>query len=224
MALLLVCYLGCKHVKLLSISVITVAALYYNELISLIDKCKVKFLNKLAYGLMTLALFYIPFMNINTPRVDFKKVPVAEVEFLALNKIKGNLATSFGLGSYCTYKLYPQNLLYMDGRYEEVYYDREFENLINYERNMPGWEKIYLDYPTDILMPEKNAPIYKVLKTHKDWKLIYEGPMCGIFVKAKNAKKNYILPTTDISYYYQTAFTHFGKFSNNNKQKGETNG
>lgn len=213
LALLTVVYLGCKHVKLLSISIITMASLYYNEIISLLEKCKIRFLNKFASGIIIASLFYIPFMQINVPRVDLNKLPVAEVEFLTVNKLKGNLLTSFGLGSYCTYKLYPQNLLYMDGRYEEVYYDREFEQLMDYERALPNWQNIYLDYPTDILMPERNVPVYNVLKEHPDWKLVYEGPMCGIFVKSNAAKKDYLLPTTDINYYYQTAFTNMGKFS-----------
>lgn len=219
MALIVVTYLGCKHVKLLSISVITMASLYYNEIISLFEKCKVKILNKFATGLIILSLMYIPFMRINTPRVEITKLPVAEVEFLLTNKIKGNLLTAFGLGSYCTYKLYPQNLLYMDGRYEEVYYDREFEALMNYERVLPDWENVLTLYPTEILMPEINLPVFKELKNHPDWKLIYQGPVCGIFVKKKDARKNYIMPTTDINYYYETAFTNLGKFSGVNRNK-----
>ena len=46
--------------------------------------------------------------------------------------IKGNIITPFALGSYTSYKLYPNNLIYIDGRYEEVYYD-------NKER-VPFWE------------------------------------------------------------------------------------
>lgn len=214
LALIVVTYLGCKHVKLLSISVITMAALYANEILSLVEKNKLKFINKFTTAIIILSLFYTPFMRINFARVDFKKFPVAEVEFLLANEIKGNLLTAFGLGSYCTYKLYPQNLLYMDGRYEEVYYDREFDAMMNYERGYEDWENVFTQYPTDILMPEKNIPAYELLKKHPKWKLIYEGPVCGIFVKSQNAKKKYINPTTNAEYYFDTAFANLGKFSN----------
>ena len=212
MALLLVSYLGVKHVKLLSISLITVSALYYSEFIRLLDKSMIRFLNKLACVLIICSIVYIPFAKINEARIKIDKFPVLEVEFLIQNKIKGNLLTAFGLGSYSTYKLYPQNLLYMDGRYEEVYYDREFENLLNFEMAKPNWEKIFIDYPTNILMIEKNVHVYKTLKNHPIWRLVYEGPICGVFVKAKDVKKNYILPSEDVNYYKRTAFENMGNF------------
>ena len=102
----------------------------------------------------------------------------------------------------------------MDGRYEEVYYDKEFETLINFELANPNWEAIFIEYPTEILLIEKTSVVYKVLKEYPLWKLVYEGPVCGVFVMAKDVRFSYILPTTDIDYYKKTAFDNMGKFSN----------
>ena len=43
-----------------------------------------------------------------------------------INNMNGNILAPFDMGSYITYKLFPNNLIYMDGRYEEVYFTAGF--------------------------------------------------------------------------------------------------
>ena len=50
------------------------------------------------------------------PMVNFAAYPVMEIEFIKNNRLEGNLLTNFGIGSFASYKLYPQNKIYMDGR------------------------------------------------------------------------------------------------------------
>ena len=210
--LLVTLTLGAFHVKLLSLSLITIAALYYNDIMRLIDKSAIRMLEKLAYCLVIVSILYIPFTHPFVPRVEMAKFPVKEVEFLKINEIKGNIVTTFGAGSYVAYKLYPQNLIFMDGRYEEVYYDEEFNVLIHYEKVDENWRDIFYDYPTDILLPEKINPIYEKLKEDNDWKEIYTGSHYAIFVKRENAKRNYKQPKEKLKYYQKTAFDNMGKF------------
>lgn len=214
-ALLTTATLGIMHVKLLSLLLIVIAALYYDNIISLFSKKSMRFLNKVAYVLVILSLFYLPFTKATIARTNALKFPVAEVEFLKLNKIEGNLLTAFGLGSYTSYKLYPQNLIYMDGRYEEVYYDREFNHLIDYEKAEPKtWDIVLKKYPTEILMPEKVMPVYKFLQQNPDWVEVYEGLVCGVFLPKSRVKagQKYIMPPVNIEYYQAREFENFGKF------------
>ncbi len=206
--------LGIIHVKLLSIAVIAIASLCYNDIMRLIGKNPIKYIERTAYILIFLFLFKLPAMNPSAARVSAGKFPILETEFIRLNNIQGNILTSFGFGSYVSYKLYPNNLIYMDGRYEEVYNDEEFNKLIDYELNNSNWKDVYLLYPTDILMPEKTIPVYTTLKESEEWDLVYEGPVCGVFLKKENnTKKNYKLPTDSLKYYQKTAFDNNGEFS-----------
>lgn len=205
--------LGVIHVKLLPLAIIALASLCYNDIIRLIGKCPFKILEKTAYILIFMAVLMIPKTSPSTPRIAASKFPVLETEFIKMNNIKGNLLTAFGFGSYASYKLYPNNLIYMDGRYEEVYFDEEFNNLVDYESDNPGGEKIYTYYPTDILMPEKVIPAYNSLKKSDMWDLIYEGPVSGVFIKKEDNKHNYKIPSDDIRYYQKSAFDSNGKFS-----------
>ena len=212
LALITTTTLGSMHVKLLSLTVIVIGALYYNEIAKLFSKNSIRIIEKIAYVIIPLSVLYIPFTHPYIPRVNFNKFPVIETEFLKENNIKGNILTSFGLGSYVSYKLYPQNLIYMDGRYEEVYYDEEFDNLITYEQGKEGWEIVYKDYPTEIIMPEKTMAPYKILKQSKDWVQIFDGPACGVFVRKGTEKQSYKQPSDRLKYYQFTAFDNMGKF------------
>lgn len=206
LALLVTTILGCLHVKLLSLGLITAAALFYNDIIKYFNKNFVKTMNKITYILISLAILTIPFLEINTARVDMEKFPYKEVEFIKINNIKGNILTEFGLGSYVAYKLYPNNLIYMDGRYEEVYYDEELQAMLDYELVNRNWDDILYNYPTEILMPDKTVPVYNHLLKNKDWKLIYEGQVCGVFVRKDKVRKTYKQPDDRLNYYQKTAF------------------
>ena len=80
----------------------------------------------------------------------------------------------------------------MDGRYEEVYNDKEFFDLIKYEKaEDPDWDILTKIYDVDILMPEKDTLVYKKLQEKdSNWVKIYEGFCCAIFVR-KGTEKEY---------------------------------
>lgn len=215
LVLIVTLYLGTIHVKLLSLPLITVFALYYNEIMHLLSPKRLRILEKFVLIAIFVSICFIPSKHPEMYKTDLNKFPVKEVEFIKINNIKGNILTEFGLGSYVSYKLYPDNLIYMDGRYEEVYNDKEFDKLMTFEQKKEGWESVLKDYPTDILLMEKTIPIYETMEKHKDWVKIYEGNLCGVFVKKKNAKKKYITPSDDIEYYRKNEFVNKGYFGKN---------
>ena len=210
--LLVTAFLGAKHVKLLSLPLITVSALFYNEICGFINSKKLRMAENLAIICIIVCIFFIPSKKPFEAKTNIVKYPVKEVEFLKINNIKGNVLSEFGLSSYIAYKLYPDNLIYLDGRYEEVYNDTEFNKLMHYELVDENWQDILKDYPTEILMPEKIIPVYSVLEKNKDWVKIYEGNVCGIFVKKEKVRKNYIMPDDDIEYYRKNEFVNLGYF------------
>lgn len=200
-------YMGFSHVKLLSLSLIATAALCYNDITHIFYRLKLKKLEKCIYPAICVLALLIPLFSPTHPRADFSKFPLREVEFLKINNIKGNIVVPFGFGSYVSYKLYPDNLIYMDGRYEEVYNNKEFLTLRDYELAEENWRDIVTNYPTEILMPLKTVDIYKVLKKDSDWVEIFEGNLCGIFIKKDTKKIHYELaPTEDINYYREKMF------------------
>lgn len=213
--LLVTLYCGLAHVKLLSITIIAMAALCYSDITRLFlnFKYSLRMIEKALYPAIFVLALLIPLFSPTAARADFDKFPLYEIEFLKINNIKGNIVTPFALGSYASYKLYPDILIYMDGRYEEVYYDREFDILKRYDLVDENWEDIFTKYPTDLLMPYKTSATYEILKEHPNWVHIFDGRQCGIFVKKGKEKFSYFEPEYSIDYYRKTMFKH-GDFSN----------
>lgn len=205
---------GLIHVKLMSLALIATTSLCYNEIsFAFLRLKKILYtLEKSLYAVIIIISLSIPIFSPQYPRANIHKLPFYEVEFLKINNLNGNIVVSFGHGSYVSYKLYPNNFIYMDGRYEEVYNDKEYFVLKDYELANDNWRDIVNKYDTEILMPLKSVDIYNVLQKDKDWVCIFEGKLCGIFVKKENLKNKYKEPEYNIDYYKKTMFDgYFGK-------------
>ena len=138
--------------------------------------------------------------------------PVKEVEFIKINNIQGKLLTDFGYGSYAAYKLYPQNKIYMDGRYEEVYYDYMVPVLKEFFMVYPNWRQLFTYFMPDIMILGNTYPIYNTLKNGNEWAVVYEGKQFGVFVPKNKVQKSYKKPTDDMGYYKNTLFSTGIKF------------
>lgn len=206
-------YLSVTHVKLIPFFVITAIAFTYEDFYKLIKNIKFpKYKDKLIYGLLlVVSAFSLTVKNLSVP-LDFETYPVKEVEFIKINKIKGNILVNFGLGSYVSYKLYPQNLIFMDGRYEEVYYDYMVPLLKQFFLANNNWDEVLVKFPPDCMIIENYYPIYNVLLNSSNWNLVYKGTAFGVFLPQSKVKKNYIQPSNDINYYKNTLFDTGIKF------------
>ena len=202
-------YLAIIHLKLISIFTICACSFTYNDFYELIKNVKLPaWKDKFVYLFIFILFGFSIFTKNYSVPVNFDKYPVKEVEFIKINNIQGNILTNFGYGSYVAYKLYPQNKIFMDGRYEEVYYDymvpimKEF--FINRNPNL-----IIDNFRPDIMIIEHNYPIYKSLMNSKEWKNIYDGELFTVFIESKKAlnPKSYKQPSNDIDYYKNNLFT-----------------
>lgn len=202
---------GLLHVKLLSLGLITISAFCFRDFLLFFNRFRfvlMKIEKSLILAVIVLALS-IPFYSPTFARANFDRFPLKEVEFLKQNNIKGNLLVPFGVGSYVSYKLYPNNLIYIDGRYEEVYNNREFLALKDYELGESNWRDVINNYGTEILMPLRDIDIYNILLQDLEWKQIYEGRKFGVFVKKDRVKASYKMPSDDINYYRKTLFESY---------------
>jgi MFS family permease len=81
--------------------------------------------------------------------------PVREVDILSSAQATGNLATPFGWGGYCSWRLYPRIKISMDGRYETTFPESTFEmNNDFYEKRGTNWNRLIRDYPVDYVILE----------------------------------------------------------------------
>jgi len=100
----------------------------------------------------------------------------------------------------------------MDGRYEEVYPDYMMLLMKQFFLVSDHWDELLKYLKPDVMILKKSYPIYEHLNKSKDWKIIYNGKYCGVFVPSDIENKNYIQPSDDINYYKNTLFTTDIKF------------
>lgn len=206
-------YLGLSHVKLMPFAVISFSCFLYDDFYTVFNYVTKDFFNKIAKKKDTVVyaiILLFAVINIHPPlfsSVVGVQYPVREIEFIKINHIKGNLLVNFGAGSYASYKLYPQNKIFIDGRYEEVYYDYMMPLLFNFHMMAgPDWDRLIKLFPPDVMVMEKSYPVYLYLTNSKEWKLVFAGNSHGVFVPAKSAKKMYLEPSDSNSYYKKTNF------------------
>lgn len=218
-------YLALKHIKMQALFVIASGCFLYHDFYGIFTFVRNVIVSKfgdiwdkvfsglamtktvLVYTLLVASgMFLVPKTTLNVEAWP-SKYPVGSVEFVKQNKIEGNLVTVFHFGSYAIWKLFPQNLLAEDGRYEEVY-PEEVHNLVfnfNY-RATPDWEAIYKKYPVDVIILEKANYSYPEMQKNPYWKEVYSDIITGVFVPAKKAKNSYIYPVLDRSLYEDKLF------------------
>jgi len=152
----------------------------------------------------------------NKPQIviDNHRYPVKAIEFIKKNNINGNLLVNFHHGSYAAYKLYPTNLIAMDGRYEEVYYDYMLPLFNNFF--MQAGEKPNLLIETfrpDIIVMGHEFNADKALEENKTYQKVFSDENFSVFTDKKLVKKSYTQPSNDPQYYNDTMFDSKLKFT-----------
>ena len=220
-------YLSVTHIRHIPFFILTTGTLLYDEFYSLFNSLIQKIKNKLnikneenikSFVLAKEVFVYFILLIISIPlllntnkqiRITETDYPRFAIEFIRINEIKGNLFINFDHGSYAGYKLYPHNLIVMDGRYEEVYNPDLLLELKDFHLVQNDWYKIIRDYKTDVMIIEKKYPVYKKILEHKDWKLVFDNNISGVFVPRDKVKEKYLYPIPNDEYYNQTIFkTH----------------
>lgn len=206
-------YLAISHVKLMPFFVIVSLCFVYEDVYKVSSNLNLpKWKDKVIYSVIIfMSLFTYTTRDFSLP-VGIDKYPVKEVEFVKINNLKGRILVNFGYGSFVSYKLYPDNLIFMDGRYEEVYYDYMVPLLKEFFLVLPNWKQIFTYFPPDVMIIENSYPVYEALKKQNDWQVVYEGDVFGVFLPKNVASKEFKLPSDDMNYYKKTLFDTNIKF------------
>lgn len=201
------------HVKLIPFAVISLACFLYDDFYTIFNTLTRNALDKIAVAKEALVyvlilIFAVAAIKTNGfgPYLNVFRFPLRPVEFVKINNLKGNILQDFSSGSYMSYKLYPNNKIFMDGRYEEVYNPELLSMYNDFCVASPNWDKLLKLYPPDIIILSKKYDSFDKLKADRNWKLVFDDGESGVFVKSKNAKVHYEKPSGDINYYRQTLF------------------
>lgn len=148
----------------------------------------------------------------NTHEINLDFYPTKAVEFIKINHLKGNLLVPFNWGSYAMWKLYPQNLVSIDGRYEETYTNQAYMDVsrITFYKDKPDnikkWSKVFHKYRHDVILIGNDGQAQKNIRKLNEWKPIYEDKKAVIFVPSSTPDKKWLKPIQDEEYYIKTKY------------------
>jgi hypothetical protein len=214
----LLLYLGIKYQRHTEFFLLAIPALFYHHYVKLFEPLqrivenhlteklrKVWTAVKYSFVYIILAVIFIFMMPRISGRifVDPAFYPVGSLEFIKQNNISGNLATTFGWGSYAFWKLYPQCKVLIDGRYEEVYPDHIYYSAMQFSENKGDVQEIIKKYKTDVLILSKRKYSPADVLNFTDWKPVYEDLSSVLLLPKDKIKDFYMYPDYKNPIYYK---------------------
>lgn len=208
-------YMAIKHVRHQIFFIIAASSYIYYYLYPAFDWCtfdtfrnikeifnrKLKYLSKgfeiLFYSiLIIISLLNISFLPLKI-KVNEKQFPAKAVKFIQINKLSGNLLVLFNWGGYALWKLYPQCLIAVDGRYEEVYTPQTMDEISRFHYLGVHWNELLQKYHTDLILVPIEYDVYNNLLKLPDWKLIYKDDQAAIFIPASKSQRKWLEPSAN---------------------------
>ncbi|MFH1360543.1 MAG: tetratricopeptide repeat protein [Candidatus Omnitrophota bacterium] len=119
------------------------------------------------------------------------RYPVGAVSFIKENHIRGRMFNSYGFGGFLIWSLYPDELVFIDGRLiqylnNNVYEDYEAAYRLPVGQNQ--WKDIFAKYDIDYTvvyysLSTNKHHLYENLYRDRDWRLVYWDDISLVYVK-----------------------------------------
>lgn len=112
--------------------------------------------------------------------------PAAASDYLRQHPPAGNIFNHYDWGAYLIFKLYPQILVFTDGR-TEVYGEGMMQEFLHAYYLQDGWREPLSRWKvTTVIVPPASA-LASALRESSDWSLSYEDSMAAIFSRSFNS-------------------------------------
>jgi len=130
----------------------------------------------------TLVVFIVAVMLVGGTNLDFDQqgnefstevFPVAAVDWMEDKPLSGNGFNYFPWGGYLLYRLWPENLVFIDGQ-TDFYGEkltREYEKIITLGK---GWQTIIEEYQINWVLMPVDSILIDELRSSSDWEIVFE--------------------------------------------------
>lgn len=106
-------------------------------------------------------------------KFDPEKFPVHAADWLESNPQDGNMFNNFIWGGYLLYRLFPDELVFIDGQtdfYGESF-TREYAQVMKLE---DGWQDVFAKYDVAWVIIESHRSLIPALQNELEWKIVYQ--------------------------------------------------
>lgn len=177
-----------RNIPLFAIVVIPVVAEQFNELIKLKlnsqkQSSHFRYIAPIAVSAIAIILV-LGFIQVTTnqQKSEAENFPNAAVNWIKENKPKGNLFNSYNWGGYIIWRLYPEYLVYIDGR-ADLYGSEFVSNYTEIYFTKPGWEEKLNQENIRIAFVESDSMLADALRQSSSWNKPYEDKLSVIFLR-----------------------------------------
>ncbi len=177
-----------RHIPLFSIVVIPILAEQFNYLIKIRFDAQTpsrlfRWIAPLLISAMAvvMVLTFIRVTN-NQQKSEAETFPKAGVDWIMENKPKANIFNSYTWGGYIIWRLYPEYLVYIDGR-ADLYGEIFVSNYAGIYFTKPGWEEKLNQENIRIVFVESDSMLADALRQSSTWKKLFEDNISVIFSK-----------------------------------------
>lgn len=173
--------------------------------LSFINPFRLKIVPKIALFAILAVIIAGHIYILNTKRAPLRfYYPVQATQFIKDNHIKGHMFNEYGYGGYMLYHLYPEELVFFDGR-TDLYLDREIPDTLNIalKKDLPDeeyskflynlWNKYKISYV--VIKTQGHAvdrKIGTILLDDPNWSLVFWDDNAQIFIRHDGMNDNLI--------------------------------
>ena len=118
----------------------------------------------------------------NPDQFSAKRFPVKAIDWLETNPQGGRMFNNFIWGGYILYRMWPQQLVFIDGQtdfYGEAL-TREYTQVMSLQ---DGWEEILEKYEVSWVIVQSDKPLVGALHEQLDWNIVYRDGTATILHK-----------------------------------------
>jgi hypothetical protein len=135
------------------------------------------------YVFNILAILLVLFTTLQNPanRFNPRAFPVDAVKWLKTNPQEGRMFNFFTWGGYLLYRLWPEQLVFIDGQ-TDFYGEALSREYVQVEALQPGWEDVLSKYNVSWVITQNDQPLEHAL-FENNWEVLYKDDTAVILRK-----------------------------------------
>ena len=178
-----------RHIPLFVVVVVPVLAGQISSVLNMrFSENKDSILSRLrlpeVLGVLLAAMLVFTFIRVSNKqdKVEETYFPKDAADWVLQSGLEGNVFSSYTWGGYLIWKLYPQQLVYIDGRMD-VYSDDIVESYQHIYYAYPDWLQLLNQSPTTMVLVEPDSELAAAMQDAMTWEIVYQDTQSVIFSK-----------------------------------------
>ena len=118
-------------------------------------------------------------------------LPKNAVDFIVESGLTGNMFNSYNYGGYLIHRLFPDQLVFIDGR-ADMYGDDFIKEYDIINNALPGWEILLDKYSIEYIVCYRNSPLRQAVLAKGNFSLVFDDTYHSVLIKGINKHREIV--------------------------------